>query len=94
MTTFHSAIVNVSPIYLNCLLFPCLALRLCDEATSALDSTTEAEILSALKTLATNRTSIFIAHRLTTAMQCDEVSSLSRFTSFNCSEFPRLYMNV
>lgn len=47
--------------------------RLCDEATSALDSTTEAEILSALKSLANNRTSIFIAHRLTTAMQCDEV---------------------
>ncbi|KAF7831209.1 ABC transporter B family member 25-like [Senna tora] len=46
---------------------------LCDEATSALDSTTEAEILSALKSLANNRTSIFIAHRLTTAMQCDEI---------------------
>ncbi|TQD95430.1 hypothetical protein C1H46_018915 [Malus baccata] len=46
---------------------------LCDEATSALDSTTEAEILTALKSLATNRTSIFIAHRLTTAMQCDEI---------------------
>lgn len=47
--------------------------RLCDEATSALDSTTEAEILNALKTIANNRTSIFIAHRLATAMQCDEV---------------------
>ncbi|EPS67035.1 hypothetical protein M569_07741, partial [Genlisea aurea] len=45
----------------------------CDEATSALDSTTEAEILNALKTLANDRTSIFIAHRLTTAMQCDEI---------------------
>ncbi|XP_078445574.1 ABC transporter B family member 25, mitochondrial-like [Wolffia australiana] len=46
---------------------------LCDEATSALDSTTEAEILSSLKSLSKNRTSVFIAHRLTTAMQCDEV---------------------
>ncbi|XP_047307809.1 ABC transporter B family member 25, mitochondrial-like [Impatiens glandulifera] len=46
---------------------------LCDEATSALDSTTEGEILNALKSLAINRTSIFIAHRLTTAMQCDEI---------------------
>ncbi|KAH9310485.1 hypothetical protein KI387_025520, partial [Taxus chinensis] len=46
---------------------------LCDEATSALDSTTEAEILSALKSLANDRTSIFIAHRLTTAMQCNEI---------------------
>ncbi|XP_012568477.1 ABC transporter B family member 25, mitochondrial isoform X2 [Cicer arietinum] len=49
------------------------AILLCDEATSALDSTTEAEILSALKSIANNRTSIFIAHRLTTAMQCDEI---------------------
>lgn len=49
------------------------SILLCDEATSALDSTTEAEILNALKSLARNRTSIFIAHRLTTAMQCDEI---------------------
>eukprot|EP00268_Persea_americana_P051382 TRINITY_DN5675_c1_g1_i5.p2 TRINITY_DN5675_c1_g1~~TRINITY_DN5675_c1_g1_i5.p2 ORF type:complete len:386 (-),score=68.14 TRINITY_DN5675_c1_g1_i5:422-1579(-) len=49
------------------------SILLCDEATSALDSTTEAEILNALKSLAKNRTSIFIAHRLTTAMQCDEI---------------------
>ncbi|KNA16021.1 hypothetical protein SOVF_092970 [Spinacia oleracea] len=53
---------------------------LCDEATSALDSTTEAEILSALKSLASNRTSIFIAHRLTTAMQCDEIVVLENGT--------------
>ncbi|KAG0501201.1 hypothetical protein HPP92_001273 [Vanilla planifolia] len=45
----------------------------CDEATSSLDSNTEAEILNALKTLSKNRTSIFIAHRLTIAMQCDEI---------------------
>ncbi|ONK55386.1 uncharacterized protein A4U43_UnF4030 [Asparagus officinalis] len=49
------------------------SILLCDEATSALDSTTEAEILNALRTIANNRTSIFIAHRLTTAMQCDEI---------------------
>nr|AXY97505.1 ABC transporter of the mitochondrion 3 [Populus tomentosa] len=48
-------------------------IMLCDEATSALDSTTEAEILNALKSLSSNRTSVFIAHRLTTAMQCDEI---------------------
>lgn len=58
---------------IQCLFKFCI-LRLCDEATSALDSTTEAEILNALKTLANNRTSVFIAHRLTTAMQCDEVN--------------------
>ncbi|KAI3911466.1 hypothetical protein MKW98_010353 [Papaver atlanticum] len=54
------------------------AILLCDEATSALDSTTEAEILNALKSIAHNRTSIFIAHRLTTAMQCDEIIVLEK----------------
>ncbi|KAI3991272.1 hypothetical protein MKX01_034591 [Papaver californicum] len=54
------------------------AILLCDEATSALDSTTEAEILNALKSIADNRTSIFIAHRLTTAMQCDEIIVLEK----------------
>ncbi|KAL6516434.1 hypothetical protein OROGR_019739 [Orobanche gracilis] len=50
----------------------------CDEATSALDSTTEAEILNALRSLAYNRTAIFIAHRLTTALQCDEIIVLEK----------------
>lgn len=49
--------------------------RLCDEATSALDSSTEGEILTSLRSLANDRTAIFIAHRLTTAMQCDEVNT-------------------
>ncbi|KAG0449360.1 hypothetical protein HPP92_027400 [Vanilla planifolia] len=47
--------------------------KLCDEVTSSLDSNAEAEILNALKTMSKNRTSIFIAHRLTIAMQCDEI---------------------
>ncbi|KAL0726782.1 hypothetical protein Bca4012_022875 [Brassica carinata] len=46
---------------------------LCDEATSALDNKTEAEIMKTLRSLASNRTCVFIAHRLTTAMQCDEI---------------------
>ncbi|KAI7738464.1 hypothetical protein M8C21_031593 [Ambrosia artemisiifolia] len=36
---------------------------LCDEATSALDSTTEAEILTALKSLADNRTAIIVLEK-------------------------------
>ena len=68
--------------------------RLCDEATSALDSTTEAEILTSLKSLASNRTSVFVAHRLTTAMQCDEVSILN-FCPFLCciSHIARFHMH-
>ena len=46
---------------------------LCDEATSALDPSTEADIMDALRALARGRTAIFIAHRLSTAMQCDQI---------------------
>lgn len=47
--------------------------RLCDEATSALDASTEAEILGSLRNLKQNRTAVFVSHRLTTAMLCDEI---------------------
>eukprot|EP00246_Nothoceros_aenigmaticus_P016042 TRINITY_DN7021_c0_g1_i2.p1 TRINITY_DN7021_c0_g1~~TRINITY_DN7021_c0_g1_i2.p1 ORF type:complete len:120 (+),score=13.53 TRINITY_DN7021_c0_g1_i2:40-399(+) len=52
--------------------------RLCDEATGSLDTRTESEILKAVGSLAKDRTSIFIAHRLTTAMQCDEIIVLEQ----------------
>ncbi|XP_024541732.1 ABC transporter B family member 23, mitochondrial [Selaginella moellendorffii] len=48
-------------------------LLVCDEATSALDSTTEAAILNSLKELATGRTCVFVAHRLSTIMHCDKI---------------------
>ena len=63
--------------------------RLCDEATSALDSTTEASILNSLKSLSVDRTSIFIAHRLTTAMQCDQVC----FCNFSRFKKPQYSLN-
>ena len=56
------------------------SILLCDEATSALDSTTEASILNSLMSLSVDRTSIFIAHRLTIAMQCDEIIVLENGT--------------
>lgn len=49
------------------------AILLCDEATSALDSRTEKQILQALQHLASGRTSLFVAHRLSTAAQCDQI---------------------
>lgn len=49
------------------------SILLFDEATSALDSTTEREILSSVASLAEGRTAIFVAHRLSTAAQCDNV---------------------
>lgn len=66
------------------------SVRLCDEATSALDSTTEASILNSLKSLSVDRTSIFIAHRLTTAMQCDQVRSRIHSTFWIYS--PHIYL--
>jgi ATP-binding cassette, subfamily B, bacterial HlyB/CyaB len=44
-----------------------------DEATSALDNESEARITQELKTVLVNRTSITIAHRLTTVMDSDRI---------------------
>lgn len=44
-----------------------------DEATSALDSRTEASIQTTLNTIAKRRTTIIIAHRLSTVVDADEI---------------------
>jgi len=44
-----------------------------DEATSALDSHTEREIQASLKELSTDRTTVVIAHRLSTVVDADEI---------------------
>ncbi|MEJ5095344.1 MULTISPECIES: ABCB family ABC transporter ATP-binding protein/permease [Sphingomonas] len=44
-----------------------------DEATSALDSRTEAEILSTLEAIEQGRTTIVIAHRLSTVVHADRI---------------------
>ncbi|CAH2216665.1 jg21713, partial [Pararge aegeria aegeria] len=44
-----------------------------DEATSSLDSLTEHAILQALKAATVGRTSICIAHRLSTVADADEI---------------------
>ena len=46
---------------------------LLDEATSALDTHTEREIQSALKVVEKNRTTLVIAHRLSTVVDADEI---------------------
>nr|CAD7456035.1 unnamed protein product [Timema tahoe] len=44
-----------------------------DEATSSLDSITEHNILEALRRASKGKTSIYIAHRLSTVKDCDEI---------------------
>lgn len=44
-----------------------------DEATSALDSLTEQQIQTALNALATGRTTLMIAHRLSTVVDADQI---------------------
>ena len=53
-------------------------LTIFDEATSALDSATEAEILTTLKSLAEGRTTLVIAHRLSTVTHADSIIVLDQ----------------
>ena len=49
-----------------------------DEATSALDSHTEREIQTALKQVSADRTTLVIAHRLSTVVDADEILVLDQ----------------
>ncbi|CAF3441818.1 unnamed protein product [Rotaria sp. Silwood1] len=49
-----------------------------DEATAHLDTTTEQAILKSLRKLTKNRTSIVIAHRLSTVTDCDNIIILDQ----------------
>jgi ABC-type transport system involved in Fe-S cluster assembly fused permease/ATPase subunit len=49
-----------------------------DEATSALDSFTEHQIQSALRKVSENRTTLVIAHRLSTVVDADEIIVLDK----------------
>jgi ABC-type transport system involved in Fe-S cluster assembly fused permease/ATPase subunit len=49
-----------------------------DEFSSALDSVTEAEVSSTMASAASGRTLVVIAHRLSTAMHCDQIIVLDK----------------
>lgn len=49
------------------------AIVLLDEATSALDTQTERNIQAALNRVCANRTTIVVAHRLSTIIHADEI---------------------
>jgi ATP-binding cassette subfamily B protein len=54
------------------------AVLILDEATSALDSRTEAEIQDTLEAVSARRTTIVIAHRLSTVVDAEEIIVLDR----------------
>ena len=54
------------------------SILLLDEATSALDSHTEKEIVSALNAVSANRTTLVVAHRLSTIIDADEILVLEK----------------
>ncbi|XP_074649596.1 iron-sulfur clusters transporter ABCB7, mitochondrial-like [Tubulanus polymorphus] len=55
---------------------PCILIY--DEATSSLDSITEQNILGALNNVTENRTTVVIAHRLSTVVDADEILVLDK----------------
>jgi ATP-binding cassette subfamily B protein len=53
------------------------AILVLDEATSSLDSVTEAEVREALEDAAKGRTTLVVAHRLSTVADADEIIVLA-----------------
>jgi ABC-type transport system involved in Fe-S cluster assembly fused permease/ATPase subunit len=54
------------------------AILILDEATSALDTHTEREIQAALDQVSRNRTTVVIAHRLSTVVNAEEILVLEK----------------
>jgi ATP-binding cassette subfamily B protein len=54
------------------------AMLIFDEATSALDSKSERAIQAELRTISQNRTTLVIAHRLSTVVDADQILVMDR----------------
>jgi subfamily B ATP-binding cassette protein MsbA len=63
---------------------------LLDEATSALDATSEKAVTEALAEVMKSRTTLFIAHRLTTAARADRILVLSHGEVIETGSHPEL----
>jgi ATP-binding cassette subfamily B (MDR/TAP) protein 1 len=67
---------------------------LLDEATSALDSTSEGVVQEALEKLMVGRTSIVIAHRLTTVQDCNNIVVMRQGVVVEMGPHDQLIQNV
>lgn len=61
-----------------------------DEATSSLDSITEQSIMNALRLASLNRTSVFIAHRLSTVVDADRIYVMDNGQAVECGDHTSL----
>lgn len=81
LPTFFQAII-VSVVFWKLVEMPMIAVStliaiVLDEATSALDSKTEKEIQRNIASICSGRTTILIAHRLSTARKADQIIVLN-----------------
>lgn len=60
------------------ILKPNAPILLCDEPTSSLDSATETDIMNHIKEAGEGRTTLIVAHRLSTIQDCDEIIVLDQ----------------
>ncbi|KAJ3145568.1 hypothetical protein HDU86_000877 [Geranomyces michiganensis] len=65
-------------------------LLLLDEATSALDSTAEAEVQRAIDRASMGRTTVTVAHRLSTIMHCDKIAVVVDGEVVECGGYDEL----
>jgi ATP-binding cassette, subfamily B, bacterial PglK len=61
-----------------------------DEATSALDNETESLISEALRQLSKTKTTIVIAHRLTTVAHCDRIYEMNNGQIIRCGSYEEI----
>ena len=64
-----------------------------DEATSALDSNTESEIQTNLDEISKDRTTLIIAHRLSTVVRADQILVLDQGTIIERGTHQQLLAN-
>lgn len=78
----HQALVFVSTLdmYTNFgIILSILQVLLCDEATSALDNKSERIVQKALERLAEGRTTVVVAHRLSTIIHSNQIAGILKF---------------